>query len=215
MTLSNLNSPKGWIGLTLAAAVIGVSAWGATQWRGNGDQVAVPKELTVEGIKANATDPGRAMDAMRATMDRTDLTDEQREQVRRNMREVWEQSMTERVEEYYAASEEDKVAVLDKHIDEMEAWRKAWEERRAEREKDGADGDRGPRGPMGSQTREERKERSESRDPDKTARQMAYFMAIQGRMAQRGIKSFFGRGGGDPAGSARTGSGNPSARRGP
>ncbi len=56
----------------------------------------------------------------------------------------------------------------------------------------GPDGGRGW-GRGGGSTREQRKMRTESRDPDKTARRMAYFSAIHKRAEERGIQMPWGR----------------------
>jgi hypothetical protein len=52
-------------------------------------------------------------------------------------------------------------------------------------------------GHFGPPSREERKMHTEARDPDRSARRMAYFTAIRGRMQQRGIemRGPMGRGG--------------------
>lgn len=210
MSLASMNNPKGWAILAIAAAAVGALVWGAVRWTGGSDSDStIPKELTVSALKAGAANPGEMMDTIRTAMDREDLTEEQRRQAFQNMREVWESSMNERVDEYFTASEEDKVVVLDKHIDEMEAFRKAMEERRAEwerRRQEGEGREGGPRGGfMGSQSREERKDRSESRNADQTAQRMAYFMALGNRMSQRGISMPFGRGGGGMGGGPRRG----------
>jgi len=202
MTIPDLRSPQSWIIAAALIAVVGGSVWGLS--RGNSKpQVAIPKELSVESLKAQAeAEPARMMTTVRETMRRDDLTDEQRRQIAENMRKVWEDTMRKRVDDYYAAnSEEDKKAILDRQIDEFEERRKELEERRKEDAKNGESRDRADRGQpfrgmFGQQTKEERKERSESRDPDRMARQTAYFSAMRERMSERGIKAPFGPGGG-------------------
>lgn len=212
MTFADLTPTHKWIIVGGLTVVLGGSVWGVSRKNAGPRQPELPKELTVASLKAGAANPGQAMDTMRAAMEREDLTDEQRRQARQNMREVFESAINDRVNEYYTASEEEKVAVLDKHIDEMAAWRAEWEKRQAEREKDqNREGGRGmgPGGP-GSSTREERKEQSESRNPDQMAQRMAYFMALQGRATQRGISMPWGGGGRGPGGGRQSG-----GRRGP
>ncbi len=213
MTLPNFRSPTAWIIAASSLAVVGGSVWAFTRGQ-SPTGVPIPKELSVDSLKAQAKDdPGKMRDTIRETMRRDDLTEEQRRQVGENMRKVWEDAVQQRVDEYYAAqSDEDRKAILDKQIDEFEARRKEWEARRKEDEKkDGKKDDkRGPGfGPMGPQSRDERKERAESRNPDQMARQMAYFSAMKQRMGERGITppSFGpgGRGGFGGSGGSRKG----------
>ena len=52
------------------------------------------------------------------------------------MRSAMGDMMNERVNEYFDAPEEEKEAVLDRHIDDFAKMREGWEERRKEREKE-------------------------------------------------------------------------------
>jgi hypothetical protein len=159
----------------------------------------VPKELTVDALRTQAKDatPGQVFDKMRETMERDDLTEEQRQKARDNMRQVGREMMEQRVDEYFsAATQEEKNAILDRQLDEFMAMREEWEKRRAEREKNGErEGEQERQNWMAQQSQEERKARSESRSPDQMARMMAYFTAMQVRAGERGIK-MPGRGGG-------------------
>jgi hypothetical protein len=125
-----------------------------------------------------------------------------------NMREVWRQTMAQRVDEYFNAPAEQQTAVLDEHIDRFMAQAAQWEERRKEMEKNG-ELDRERMGRMfGNTSQQERKERSEARNPDQMARTMAYFTAVRARMTERGIKmpggfGPRGMGGGSGAGGRR------------
>jgi hypothetical protein len=206
------SSSKIWIIAVAGAVVLGASVWGITSFAKRTDaSPTLPPELTVEGLKAQRGEPGKLMEVMRGAMDREDLTEEQRRQIRENMREVMQSTMRERVDEYFNASEDEKQAVLDRHIDEFQQIREQWERRAKEREKETdeqrkAREDR--RGGRSAPTQEERKARSESRNPDQMARGMAYFGAMQARMAERGIKSpgpGFGPGGGGRGGPGRFG----------
>ncbi len=73
------------------------------------------------------------------------LSDEDRERLRENMRTLMTEEMDARVEEYEKAPEDQKKAILDQHIDEMVARREQWQRERAQR------GDRG--GPNGEERR--------------------------------------------------------------
>lgn len=189
---------KLWIVGGVGAVLVGASVWGITAHYRNADATPVlPRELTVEGLKEQRAEPGKMRDTMREAMDREDLTDEQKRQIAQNMREVWRSTMRERVDEYFNASEDDRVAVLDRQIDEFQRFREEMERRRADQERAGQakEGDKARpereerwRGAMESQSKEERKERSESRNPDEMGRTMAYFGAMRQRMTERGIK---------------------------
>ncbi len=226
--MSASTSPKTVILAGALIAALGGGAWAVVHFTGGAKDAeattaALPEEYTVEKIKASAAeDPAVVMERMRNFMDRTDLTEEQREQARKNMREAMDQMMGQRVDEYFAAKTDDeKNAVLDKHIDEMQKFMKAMEERRRqEEEKEAAEGDDPEKKAEREKRREEmrkgwanrsqaeRKTDSETRDPNKSAQRMAYFGAMMRRSAERGIQMprFGGPGGrgmGGPGGGRR------------
>jgi hypothetical protein len=184
---------------------IGVIAAGATVLeltlrRRTADASALPPELSVASLKAQMNEPGRAMDTIRDNMRRDDLTDEQRRQLMANAREVMQATMAERVDEYFAAPEEEKEAVLDKHIDDFVARQRAFEERREDLQRN-QDQDRERfRSAFGSMSQQDRKERFESRDADRMARAMTYFAAARNRMKERGIQPPTRPGGRGPRG---------------
>ncbi|MCH8967001.1 MAG: hypothetical protein IID43_04940 [Planctomycetes bacterium] len=171
MTLADLGKPKIIVVQVAVVLAIAGGVWGYSAWSGDASSAAnaVPPELTVEALKTQMDDPGKLMQTVRQTMRRDDLTDEQRSEVRRNMREVWQSTMDERVDKYFAAAtEKDKNVVLDRQIDEFQERMKGWEARRREREQErearGRDGDAD-----GQQTTESRDERR-SRDMVRTPR---------------------------------------------
>jgi hypothetical protein len=198
MTIKAASSTKSYLvigGLCVAAIAGGSSLAMLTK---SSKASAVPNDLTKEALRAQAKEtPGQVFEKMRETMQREDLTDEQRQKVRENMREVGREMMEERVNEYFAAAtEEEKKAILDRQIDEFMKMREEWEKRREEREKQGEkDGEPSDRQNwMAQQSQQERKERSESRSADQMAKMMVYFSAVQARATERGIK-MPGRGG--------------------
>lgn len=209
MSLPILTSKTIW---AIAGAVVFLSG---TTWlifgRGSADAhagVPVPAEYSKESLKAKAAEGSAGFGAMREAMQREDLTEEQRRQIAQNAREVWRERMDAQVTEYFnAPTEEEKVAILDRQIDQMQEQMKGSEERRKEWEKQRQErraGEQGPpRGPFGPQSQQERKERSESRNPDQTARTMAYFSALRERASSRGIPLPAGPGG--PGGGMRRG----------
>jgi len=210
---------------TAGILILGCAAWGVVSLtREKGP--AVPKDFTVEALKAKSEDPGQLFEQVHQAMNRTDLTEEQRHAIRENVHTVMEVQMDKRLDEYFAAAQPQRQAILDRHLDEMQAHMKEWQQRREQRQRaenrvpeeqradhqtpggpfpgraggQAADGRSGgppgrpdARGPR-QHTREERKQRSESRDPDKSARRLAYFSALHQRAEQRGIQMPFGPG---------------------
>lgn len=194
MTMPNAFTPK-----IIVIAVGGVLALGAGTWGISAHFKTPPKPEPVEPVKL--------FEAMR----KPDLSDKERDELRHKMREAFEARMDARTDEYFNASEDERAVVLDQHIDEMLKEQEEREARRKERdEREGQppppeDPGAGPtsrpgRGPR-DMTPQERKTRSETRNPDQMARRMAYFQAMQARMAARGIQPPHGPGGrGGPGG---------------
>lgn len=205
----SLRSGKAYFGIGILTLGIGAGVWGLTMSSAGGEPSLLPEELSVASLKTQiAEDPSQFRRTMR---EQSDLTDEQRQELRRNMRTVFTSMMTGRLDEYFAAAPDEQDEVLDRHIDEMQERMKKWREQResaeADRQKEG-DGDRENwrermRERRANETSEQRKTRSESRDPDQMARRMAYFQAVRSRMSERGIESSWGRGGRGRGGGGR------------
>ncbi len=183
--------------------LIGAAALGLTgqlgRWR---DPTGLPPELSAASLQARAENPRAMMETMHETMQRTDLTDAQREEVMHRMREVWQKRLDSRIDEYVAATDDQKQAILDRRIDEMQ---NEMQEREAQHER--MERPQGPpqgrhRPDFASMTPQQRKSRAESRDPDRMARNMAYFAALRARAQERGIQLHGpgGRGFGGPGG---------------
>jgi hypothetical protein len=124
-----LKKPKVLLSL-LAVLLLGGAVWGYTVHARN-KKSAVPKEFTADALKSES-DPGKAWEKVHQAMDRTDLTDEQKHQIRENAHNVWEARMDQRMDDYFNAPANQKQAILDRHLDEMQARMKDWEKRRAE-----------------------------------------------------------------------------------
>lgn len=190
-------SRRNWLLSGGAALVLVGGAWGLSLRYGRAnDPTGLPPELSRENLKAQAANPDQIRTTFENTMQRTDLTEEQRREAMRRMRELWEARQNERMNEYFAAAADQKQAILDRQIDEMQKERQEAEARRAQWEKEHAqqqaqngqhNNDR-PRRDFASMTPQERKSRAESRNPDQTAKHMAYFAAVRARMAERGIQ---------------------------
>lgn len=183
-------------------------------------------EYSVENLKkVSEQDPGKMAEMMGSLFDREDLTEEQRREIRRNMERTFEDLLDKNINEYYAAqTDEEKTAVLDRQIDQFQERMKLWEERRREREAADAERSKTAEGEKPresreergrrmwqSQSRDERKARSESRDPEQSAKRMAYFAAAMKRAGARGISMPMGPGGGGGRG---PGGGGPGSGRG-
>lgn len=202
------NSKVTWLLIGGATCALGAGTWivvarnGATADAG----VPVPAEFSKDALQAKMAEGPGGFGAMREAMERPDLTEEQRRQIADNARSVFRERMDATVSEYFnAQTEDDKNAVLDRQIDQFQnrpqptdEQRKEWEKRREERRAEG--------GVRPEPTQQERKERSESRNPDQTARQMAFFSAMRERATQRGITLPQGPGG---SGGGRGGFGGP------
>lgn len=199
--------PRKWIVVAAILLVVGAAGVYAILPRDRKPASTLPPELQPEALRARMEQGGPG--GMREIMNRDDLTDEQRRELRDNLRQSWQAALRERVDEYFVAADDQKQAVLDKHIDEfmkrMEDWRREQPNQQppsdAERER--------MRRTFADRSQQERKEESESRNPDDMARSMAYFMAAQARAKERGIEMprgpGFGRGG--PGGGAEGGPG--------
>ncbi|MHC5110828.1 MAG: hypothetical protein ACYTHJ_13235 [Planctomycetota bacterium] len=188
--------------------LLGGGAWAIFGRSGDDQGVKVPEKFSVESLKQNMENPEEMRKTM-SSMRGANLTDEQRWQARRNMGRAFRASMKERVDEYFAADDSEKDAILDEHLDEwmarMEQMRAAREERRKEEGNEGNQAERREemRRNMAQRTTQERKERSESRNPDDSARSMAYRTALRKKAAERGIE--MGRGGRGGGGGGRRG----------
>ena len=193
MTETQSRTRRGWLVvvfclLGVVAVVLGVASRGGEEKA----ESLLPEELSVESLQAQATDPGQ----LREVLDQhnpSEMTEEQRRELRHNVRQVHRSMLDEHLAEYSAAAEQERQAILDKHIDEfqkrMAEWRKRQEEQGNREDQERPKW----REMFGSRTREERKADSESRNPDDMARRMAYFTAVRERMAERGIEMPFGR----------------------
>ncbi len=217
------SSKRSWVIAGVCLLVVVAVVWGVTGRGPDEPKSTLPPELSVESLKAQATDPGKMRELL-DRHDRDDMTEEQRRELRGNMREVFRSVVDDRMAEYFAAAEADRNAVLDRHIDEFQKQMARWQEERERRQREGEEGDRPNfHERFASQTREERKASSENRNPDEMAQRMLYFTAVRERMAQRGLEmppwgpGGFGRGGpgrggpgggpGGPGGGERGGGG--------
>ncbi len=200
--------------LLVAAGIVCLAimgAWGLSSWTTESDATdttaTLPEELSVKSLEGKSSDPGTLMEHLRNTVQRDALTEEQHRALRANVRKAMHAHMKKRSDEYVDAGESERQAVLDRHLDEMQAQMKAMRQHRASWERanrvqanggTGGSDTAGPRpgdmprpppgGGFGQLTQQERKARSESRSPDEMARAMAYFTAMRKRAKERGIE---------------------------
>jgi hypothetical protein len=195
--------------------MVAAAAWGVGAGsRADADRIDVPEEFTVDALKQRfAEQEPPPFRTMRDTMMREDLTDDQKRQIARNMRDVFRSEMQARVQEYFDAPPDKQDEILDRHLDEWQEMRKRFEAERRRRERsdeeEPSEEDREQmRRLFRPQSQQERKARSESRNPDERAQVMAYFGALRRRAGERGIDmGRGGRGGGPGRGGPRGGRG--------
>ena len=141
---------------------------------------------------------------VRQEMDK--LSPEQRDEVRGQMREGFQRRMDEQIKEYFTLPPKDRIAYLDKQINEMEKWRKEREARRAQSGQSGSQGGAGGqqasaggggqqggpgagRGP--ARSTDERMQRRDQRLDNSTAQQRAmrssYMADMRARRIQLGL----------------------------
>ena len=232
MSASELITSKGFI-VVGALLLSGVGVWAYTGYTAQPEST-LPEDLQVEALKKDVEDPSKMMDKMREARNRDDLSEEQQRELRDNVRSVFEETMNRRMDQYFTAAPEEQTALLDEQIDQFQEMAADWERRREEwrKEREARDKERAEnkeagkedgeqdrrqewRDRMANMDRTERRERSQSRDPNQTARRMAYFNAMQKRAAERGVKMPFGRGGrGGSSGRGSSRGGGPRGGRG-
>jgi hypothetical protein len=129
------------------------------------------------------------------------LTDEQRMQIMRE--NPMAKRMRQSVVDYFNLPENERVALLDKHIDEGEKMRKDFEKRMKERQAKGGGGPggfgggppRGPGGPGGDRN-ERAKKMLDNTSPQERAMFGEYFKQMSDRRKQRGLPPMGGPFGG-------------------
>ena len=115
------------VGIMAAGVLLLLSGavWAVVSWAGGDRHPAVPKDLTVASLQANANDPAKLAQTMRDLRERKDLTEEQRREVFHNMGQVREAETDKSIDEYFTAAPEQKNAVLDRQIDRFQEVMKA------------------------------------------------------------------------------------------
>jgi hypothetical protein len=176
-----------------ASLLVAAAAGGGTYYYVAGARPALP------------TDPN----ALRQALRDPNLPLEQRRAIMERMRTAMQVRLDARLDEYYRATQAQRTAILDRHLEEMQ---REMQERQARRDEGPSRDPNMPRDPnmrptsrpgrgnFAAPTQAERKTRAESRSPDQMARRMAYMAALQARAAQRGMSLPMGPGRGGPGG---------------
>ncbi len=135
-----------------------------------------------------------------------DLTEEERERLRQNVRPLARKMMEERMDAYFELPKKEKAAYLDDIIDRMQAGREAREERRRERAEaaeanantDSAPATTASRAPRRNGhgrrfTPERMKRRIETSEPEERARRIQFMKDLRERAKERGVDMWHGR----------------------
>lgn len=182
MNLENnkVSSTRIWILISAGLVAAGGAAWSLWDGVSKEEGVAVPEAFSVESMKANMNKPEN-MTVRRLSSKYQELTDEQRRQVRQNKDQAFREIVQDHVDEYFAAGDEDRDAIMDRHLEEI---MEQWEQKKSDAE------DQQPESRKGASqvwSRQERKEKSESADPDRMAQWGAYKTAMMKRAQARGM----------------------------
>ncbi|MHC4444374.1 MAG: hypothetical protein ACYTA5_17395 [Planctomycetota bacterium] len=96
------------------------------------DEVELPQELSVEALQAATADRGQMRERIHEAFQRQDLTEQQRRQLGRNVRQVMGARMNQRLDEYFAADKAQRRVILDRHLDEMRKRMQQWQQDRGQ-----------------------------------------------------------------------------------
>jgi len=125
---------------------------------------------------------------------REGLSEGQRQELRQQMRQTGMAMMEQRMDDFFALSEQDRIARLDEDIERMESMRQQFEQRRREREANGeaprGEGRRGEgrgRGPGGGDGEERFKRILDHTTPEMRAKFTAYMQALNERREEMGL----------------------------
>lgn len=210
---------KQWFGVSLIllfTVIGGRWVWGYWSEQSQVNKVErLRDELFSEASRELPEEDRRARwEELRAEAER--LSPEQRDRLRDEGRQRWEQHAEQRLTEFFALAPAERKAELDRQIDQMEAWRKRAEQRRNSEEgrsggrggpgrgQDGASAGASADGPGtgGGSSRfrsrssdperrnERRRERLDSTTPEQRARWTEYRRQLTERRAERGLPPF-------------------------
>lgn len=175
-------------------------------------QEAARQKMTASGGPQTMADATAAMASMGEIRDKIEaLPPNLRQQVERSGGSMFREAFRARIDEYLTAPPQQRLAVLDRQIDQEEMMRKAFEAGRGAMAALGGGGgnagggDSGaaksggnpPRGPRGSRTEEDRnkwrKSMIDRTTPEQRARYVEYRRAMEERREKRGLPAGPGR----------------------
>ena len=111
-----------------AVLILGGGVWGVVALK-SGTKSKLPKELQ-QAIKAGTNDPSKMREVIHTAMQNGNLTEEQRHELFSSVHGAFEQQTNKRLDEYFAAVPANRQAILDQHIDEMQARMKEGQQHR-------------------------------------------------------------------------------------
>ncbi|OGV50399.1 MAG: hypothetical protein A2017_15470 [Lentisphaerae bacterium GWF2_44_16] len=142
------------------------------------------KKNYFKGVNEKFDDEGKSIRG-----EASNLADGDRQQLRDNTEKLLRAMFQERIDKYFALPKEERVAYLDKVIDEMQKRR---EERQKAREKSGNDKPQNANNQQGNNRQrnparglERAKKRIESNDSTTRAKQVQFFKDLRARSAER------------------------------
>jgi len=172
-----------------------------------GAEASELRRQTIETMK------NMSVDDIMAMLRSDKLSDEDRRRLMENLRTLWMQHMAEMADEYFVASAENKVKLLDKQIDDFTEFMQKMRDYR-EKHKDDPEfqqQESRDRERWGRRDTADAKQQMVETSPDQQAKMFYVFGEMRKRAQERGIE--MGWGGGPRGG--RGGPGGPGARRGP
>lgn len=124
-----------------------------------------------------------------------DLTDEQREALEQNMRDLMMEDMNQKVDEFLNAPEDQRDEIMDRHLDEWQEFMRKMSEYR-EKNKDNPEYQEyreRQRAQRSAPSKEDRKQWMEGTSPERFGRMMQYWVKMQSRAKERGMEMGPGR----------------------
>lgn len=191
----------GWIRFTTDPRVLEIRAM----------QEEARQKMTASGGPKTVAEATAAMASMGQIRDRIEaLPPDLRQQVERSGGSMFREAFRARMDEYFTAPPQQRLAVLDRQIDQEELMRKAFEAGRAVAAAVGVSGGNAggagtnsaaagdaSRGPRGSRTEEDRnkwrKSMLDRTTPEQRARYVEYRRAMEERREKRGLPAGPGR----------------------
>lgn len=194
---------------SLGVLVAGVGVWGLVVVMSLPHEIPLPPGLSAAELQADWDKPAVVLERVRLAMQQPDLTLPQRRQLEVNLLRARAIQLNQQVEEYAAAPQAEREAILDRHLDAMhERFKETQRQQQAYRQWQASVGggsvsyqgagalaastEGGAGSPVTASSRRQLKKTcSESRDPDKMAQWLDYAAALRKRADDRGLGMLF------------------------